>query len=306
MSLFNLKYSLLITSIVLLFSKTSFTQIPDFSKVPNMHEGDSLNITLLINNGVKVTDGKIIAWFPKDSLSFPEMHDITSKLNRGIIAVNRFIKAPLSWQVRQPGDSLTYYFRSDRFVSHASKAGFVSIPFWRIKTGKAPWLHEALHEILDTKTGSWYTKEISEKEFDENFPHWLFEGLPDYIALNVSLKEGLPFFDVFSNNYQTDFDSLFKSDLKSDKGRYILTFIGSKGVMPQLSGPERNLYAPAFYHGSASFVKYLVNQYNLQVLLTANAAFRKEIETLEKLTFKPLSVLKKEWLKKLDIKTSEN
>lgn len=298
---FNLKYIRLILLVLSLCINTLSAQIPDFSRVPNMHEGDSLNITLLINNGVKIIDGKIIAWFPRDSMNISQMKEITSMLNRGIRAVNRFIKAPLSWQVRNPGDSLTYYFRPDRFVSHASKAGFVCIPFWRIKAGKAPWLHEALHEILDTKSGNWYTTEISEKEFDEHFPHWLFEGLPDYIALNVSLTEDMPFFDVFSNNYQTDFDSLFKSDLKSDKGRYILSFIGSKGVIPQLSGPERNSYAPAFYHGSASFVKFLVNKYNLQVLLTAISSYKKEIETLETTTGKPIHILKKEWLKKLNI-----
>ena len=31
---------------------------------------------------------------------------------------------------------------------------------WRIKNGKAPWLHEAMHEMLDTKTGNWTSKAV--------------------------------------------------------------------------------------------------------------------------------------------------
>jgi hypothetical protein len=266
-----------------------------------VHEGDSLNITYLINNGVKISNGKVICWFPKDSLSEKRMNEITDMLNAGIKGAEEFINAPLSWQVHKPTDPYTFYFRYDRFISHGSDAGFVSIPFWRIKEGKAPWLHEAMHEMLFTKTGSWLDPALPEKEWSEKMPDWLFEGLPDYIAVKVSITKKLPWFDVFSNSPQTNIDSLFVEDMKSPKAEYVLSFIGSKGVIPELSSKNRNLYAPAFYHGSHSFVKYLADNYGMKILLSSISSFGQEHEIIEKSTGKTLETLKKEWLDKLKI-----
>jgi hypothetical protein len=215
------------------------------------------------------------------------------------MGAEKFISAPLPWQLHPFNEPYTFYFRFDRFVSHASQAGFVSIPFWRIKAGKSPWLHEVLHEMLDTKTGSWFSPEMPEKEWSDKMPLWLFEGLPDYIALKVSLSENLPLFDVFSNSSLKNTDSLFLEDMKSEKGPYILSFIGKKGVMTQLSSNERMLYAPAFYHGSSLFVKYLAENYGIKMLLTSISSFGHEQETIEKLTGKSMEILKKRWLRKL-------
>lgn len=298
---FHIKHHYLTVAFLFASLQPVFNQIPDFSKVPSLHDGDSLNIVYLINNGVKISDGKVIAWFPKDSLSRERMIAITDTLNIGISEAEKFINAPLSWQVHQPTDPYTFYFRYDRFVSHASDAGFVSIPFWRIKEGKSPWLHEVMHEMLNTGTGNWLTPEITEKDWSENMPLWLFEGLPDYISLKVATTKNLPRFDVFSNGHHTNIDSLFIKDIQSDRGKYVLSFIGSKGVMPELSSKERMLYAPAFYHGSCSFVQYLAGNYGLNMLLASISSFRQEHEIIEKLTGKPLEILTKEWLAKLKI-----
>lgn len=298
---FSLKYFYLTIALLIAILKPLFSQVPDFSKVPGLHDGDSLNITYLINNGLKISDGKVICWFPKDSLSEKQMNEITNMINTGIGGVEKFIKAPLLWQLHQPTEPYTFYFRFDRFVSHASHAGFVSIPFWRIKEGKAPWLHEVIHEMLYSKTAGWSSNTVTDKELDEKMPLWLFEGLPDYISLKVSLIENLPWFDVFSKSGQTNIDSLFVEEIKSDKGKYILSFIGTKGVMPELFSDDRILYAPAFYHGSSSFVKYVAGNYDIKILLTGISSFGQEQETIEKLTGKPLAILKKEWLNKLEI-----
>lgn len=301
MTNFNFKYFFLTIAILITIVKPLFSQIPDFSKIPALEEGDSLNITYLINNGVKISKGKVICWFPKDSLSEEKMNEITDMINAGIKAAEKFINAPLAWQVQQPTDPYTFYFRFDRFVSHASEAGFISIPFWRIKNGKSPWLHEVMHEMLHTKTGSWVSLGVTEEEWANKMPLWFFEGLPDYIALTVSLLENLPWFDVFANSSQTNINSLFLEEIKSDKGTYILSFIGTKGTMPELFSSDRILYAPAFYHGSSSFVHYLADNYGIKVLLAAISSFGQEQEIIEKLTGKPLEILKNEWLEKLKI-----
>jgi hypothetical protein len=90
-------------------------------------------------------------------------------------------------------------------------------------------------------------------------------------------------------------------EIAEEKGKYILSFIGAKGIMPELSSHERVHYAPTFYHGSTSFVKYIAEPYDITTLLAGISVFSEEQETIEKLTGKSLATLKKEWLNKLKI-----
>ena len=68
----------------------------------------------------------------------------------------------------------------------------------------------------------------------------------------------------------------------------------TKGVVPELFSDNRLLYAPAFYHGSSSFVQYLAENYDVKILLTGISSFKQEQETIERLTGKTLEILKKE------------
>jgi len=295
------KHICAILLLIVIVAKPAYSQVPDFSKVPNLNKNDSAGITQLINNGVKISLGKAICWFPKDSLSEEQMSAVASMINRGISAAEKFIHAPLPWQAHAINEPYTFYFRFDTIISHASMAGFVSISFWRIKSGKAPWLHEALHEMLDTSTGSWFNSSVTEDEANKEMPLWLFEGLPDYISLKVSQLENLPWYDVFSKTSATNIDSIFKEDLKSEKASYILPFIGKKGIIAELSSKDRVLYAPTFYHGSSSFAGYIADKYGIEILLSTISSFRKEQEKIEELTAKQIDVLKREWIDKMGI-----
>lgn len=276
------------------------SQIPNFSTVPNLYPGDSAGITHLIKNGTKLSKGRVIVWFPKDSLSTKRMNEILDTLNIGIVAAEKFIKAPLTWQVHRNGAPYTFYFRPDQFISHASCAGFVSIPFWRIKQGKAPWLHEAVHEMLNTNTGNWFNESIPEEIWVKNMPLWLSEGLPDYISMQVSQKLKLRQFDVFTNSLRINVDNVCREDLKGSKADSILSFIGRKGVLTALSGKERQLYAPTFYHCSCSFVKFLAEKIGVDALIASLAAYPSEIEELEKRVSPTLDDLKKLWLAQIN------
>ena len=130
-------------------------------------------------------------------------------------------------------------------------------------------------------------------------PLWLAEGLPDYISLEVSKKNKLRLFDMFTGSYQTNPDSACSSDLNGSKADSILHFIGGKGVIPGLSGKNRILYAPTFYHCSCSFVKYIAEKVGIDPLVTAIADYPNEIVTLEKQVGIPMSILKKQWLSKI-------
>ena len=281
------------TFTLLLSYVQSFSQVPDFAHVPSLHDGDSANISILINEGVKIYKNNVIAWFPKDSLSETQMSRIVDTLTMGIESAEKIIKAPLTWQVHKKGTPYIFYFRLDSFISHASGAGFVSIPFWRIKQGKAPWLHEAIHEMLNTKTGNWTTDSLPEKEWREKMPLWLTEGLPDYISIQASQKVSLPIFDVFSNSYINNIDSICKEDMKRIKADYIVSFIGKRGIIPELFGADRRLYAPTFYHCSCSFVKYIAESFGIEVLVNSLSSFSEEHELLEKSTSQSINDLKR-------------
>jgi hypothetical protein len=278
--------ALILTIILFSTSFESYTQIPDFSKVPNMAEGDSTNIVYLINNGVRFEKGKVIAWFPKDSLSKERISGILDTLNFGIDKAEKFIKAPYTWQVQQKSAPYTFYFRFDKIIPHASGGGFVSVYFRQIKSGKAPWLHEAIHEMLNTKAGDWLdSTKVTEEEWATKMPLWLQEGLADYIAIEVSQIYHLNLYDLFTDSKQKNLDTLFKEEMKNDKITELLTHIGGTGTMKELFAEDdksRKHYGGAFYHLSASFVKYLADKYGIKTLVESNAVFKNEMAELEK------------------------
>ncbi len=295
----------LITAIFILTSLVCIKaqgQIPQFYRAPFIQPGDSTNIIQLIKNGVQRNKKNVIAWFPKDSLSDSRMDEILDTLSIGVIAAERIIKVPQKWQVHQKGMPYTFYFRLDSLVSRSSGAGFVSIPFWRIKQGKAPWLHEVIHEMLNTKNGNWTNDTITQEIAVTNIPLWLSEGVPEYISLTVSQKYKLPLFDVQTKSFLTNKDSVCKEDLKGKLADSILSYIGKKGVLIPLFGKERKLYAPTFYHCSCSFVKYLAQQYGIDPLVVSLAAYPREIEELGKRIQSSLDDLKKAWLTKINLK----
>jgi hypothetical protein len=273
----------------------TLAQAPPASTKIVFDERDSLNIVLL-NNGLRIVDRNVVAYFPKDSLSQTQMQKIVDTLNIGIKASEKFIHAPMPWQIQDTNSIYTFYFRPDRFISHASMQGYISIPFWRIKNGTSPWLHELIHEMLNSRAGNWLHPGMTDEEADKRVPDWLYEGLADYISLQVSLLNELPRFDVFSRSFSTNTDSLFHEDLKNEKGNYVLSFIGKNGVLPELYSNDRQLYAPAFYHGSCSFVQYIAEHFGLNTLLEGIAAFGNEQETIEKSTGKSLEQIKQMWL----------
>jgi hypothetical protein len=279
-------------------------EVPDFTKIKwsSLYMEDSLAITNLVLNGTKVVNGRTVCWFPKDSLSSNRMTAIAKLIDRGITLAEDFIHTPADWQA-YPNGTYTFYFRPGKFISHASLCGFISIPLWRIKSDQSPWLHEAFHEMLNHKSGAWPTNKDT-VEWANNVPIWLLEGLPEYFANEVSSANNIPKFDPFTKSYRTNADSLFLIDLRTDKGKLALTNIGTKGVGPNRSNfqllSDRKSYAPAFYHGSASFLKYISDTYGIDVLLKTIASFKGEHETIEKLTGKSISELKDGWIREIE------
>lgn len=91
-------------------------------------EADSLNDRLQ-HSGIRVAEKRVVAWFPRDSLSGEQMQRFADTLNKGVAAIEAYIHAPLPWQVYSSRSTYTFYFRPDKFISHASSKGYIAIPF---------------------------------------------------------------------------------------------------------------------------------------------------------------------------------
>ncbi len=260
---------------------------------------DDDGVIQLRQNGIKVEDKKVIAWFPRDSLSNNEMKEIVDSLNLGIELAKSYIKSPYNWQVfaNQP---ITYYFMPGNFISQTTDNSEIMIPLWRAKKFKSPWLHETMHILLRSNKGNW--NEASSINTYLHRPLWLGEGFAEYCAVKISYLNQLPKFDVHGNLGYLKLDSVCKQKLTEENGEYILKYIGTKGLMRQLFGEERGKYAPTFYTCSCSFSKYLTETYGIGTMLTTNSEFEKEHQTLEKMTEKSLATLKEEWLNWLEKK----
>lgn len=282
--------------------KTCFILILVFgcylSKAQGWGDNDSLRVVHLHNQGVMVERGRVVAWFPKDSLSLARMNSIVDTLNLGIIKVEELMGAPLSWQVyaNQP---VVYYFSPEKFISHASWTGFVFIPFWRVKEGKSPWLHEALHILLRTTKGSW--SDVSFAGRKKLMPLWLTEGLPDYLESKTSYQNHLPRFDLWGDGGFMMTDKSCLTKLEGTNGDYVLEYVGREGPLPELFGEKRQDYAPVFYNCSFSFNKYIGEKYGQEVLLDAISNFRHEHQVIESRTGKTMEQLKTDWLEKIRI-----
>lgn len=262
-------------------------------------DNDSLRVIQLHQRGVQVERDRIVAWFPTDSLSRQRMEGIADTLNRGVLQAEQLIGAPFHWQ-EFSGKPITFYFSPEKFISHASWDGLVFIPFWRIKAGQSPWLHEALHIIFRSNKGSWGN--VSREERAAMMPLWLTEGLPDYVDMKIAYERKFHRFDLWKDGGLLKTDSSCRSKLSGAQGAYILKFVGSPGTPPELFGEHRSQYAPTFYNCSSSFVKFIADQYGLEVLVEGIADFQKEHQVIEKLTGKTMGQIKQAWSDKVLLK----
>lgn len=259
--------------------------------------GDDDRISIITTEGIKIQEERVIAWFPKDSLSIDRMKAIVDTLNLGISLAQQFFQAPQEWQ-QFSDDTIHYFFVPDNFISHTTERAEILIPFWRIKNAKAPWLHETMHILLRSKKGNWNEASTINAYFSR--PLWLAEGLADYSAFRLAYSHQLPIFDVQNIGGYLGMDSICAVRMRTEKGKKVLEHIGDEGMMRELFGNKRRDYAPTFYGCSCSFVKYLAENYGLQNLVRANSEFDSEHSTLEEYTAKTMKQLKQEWLNRLE------
>ena len=259
-------------------------------------QDDSTRVADLTTFGQKFERGRVVLWLSKDSLSTQRVDEILDTLNLGVMKASAFINAPKTWQVfaDQP---VTFFLCNDDFVPHASADGYVFMPRKRFQTNKALWFHETMHILLRTKSGNW--NDAPQQVTIEKMPMWLTEGLPEYIAMKLSYENNFARYDAWKDGGYPKADSSCAAKLRNEKGSHILNFIGKPGVLIELFGKSRPMYAPTFYNCSCSFTKYLVDQFGIEVPLQAIANFGDEEKTIETLTSTDMETLRAGWLTKI-------
>jgi hypothetical protein len=261
----------------------------------NWAADDEKRVAALAASGRRLEGTHVVVWVPT-AIGEVEHRALVERLDRGVAALRDAVGSH-EWQaVRQ--QKITYYISDDRFVSHGTGRAAVFIPLERAKDGRAPYLHEAMHELLatpDTRAGV----EAERFERIKTRPLWLAEGLPDYVAQTVAVRTGVAEGDVFANGGLDGVDRTCASRLSGPAGRTILPFIGAPGRPDALFTTERQTVAPTFYACSFSFTKYIVDRVGLPAtialipLIPTNTVHQK----LEALTGKTMANLRSDWLR---------
>ena len=118
----------------------------------NWSADDGARIEVLAKSGRRIEGADIIVWHPA-TLPPSDADRLLRRLNRAVAALRARVGSH-GWQAVTT-ERITFYLSDDTFVSHASGRAAVFVPMARVLDGRAPYLHEATHELLaSTASGS--------------------------------------------------------------------------------------------------------------------------------------------------------
>jgi hypothetical protein len=222
---------------------------------------DEKRVAELTANGER-REGKLVVLFtPAGAIPDPDEVALLERLDKGVQEL---------WAVvgRHPWQGIgerkiSYYVCAERFVSHASGQAAVFIPLIRFQDGRAPYLHEAGHELLSTgiPPGAPDPERIARVRAVR--PLWLTEGLADYVAQTAATRAGVAEGDVFDIGGLAGADAACRTRLAGPRGAEVLPFIGGAGGPPALFTTERMQVAPTFYACGTSFTRFVVGRIGL-------------------------------------------
>lgn len=256
----------------------------------NWSADDGARIETLARTGRRVEGTHLLLWHPP-SLAPADADALVACLDPAIAALRARVGTH-PWQTVR-GERIAFYLSDDAFVSHASGRAAVFVPMARVKDGRAPYLHEATHELLAssaTSPGGPGAGATLRR------PLWLTEGLPDYIAQLVAADVGVPEGGPFASGGLTGSDRVCGERLRTPDGATMLPFVGAAARPDVLFTTDRGRFAPTFYACALSFTHFLVKRVGLDALVALfglpPAAM---IERLDTVAGRPLAGLRDEW-----------
>jgi M61 glycyl aminopeptidase len=261
----------------------------------NWDAGDAKRIDALTARGERREGTHVVLVTPAGALADAEEQALLARLDQG----NRELRAIVGrhdWQVMK-AEKITYYISEDRFVSHASGRGAVFIPLARVQDGRAPFLHEAGHELLATFSRPLTPEPGRFERVRAKRPLWLAEGLADYVGQTAATRAGVKEGDVFDIGGLEGADAACRERLKGPRGSEILPFIGALGAPEALFTTDRQQVAPTFYACGTSFTKFVVGRIGLPetIGLMPRIADEGVLPRIEQLTGKPMDAVRAEW-----------
>lgn len=232
---------------------------------------DSARVAFVTAHGHAYSGAQVIVWAPPESLDARWLASFVDSLATSIAALRRLMGV-YTWQ-RIGQRPITFYLSPGRFVSHASGAGAVFISLTRVRSGGAPYLHEAAHELLAPPAPFApyeYADSVAGERAAMRFPQWLNEGFPDYLAQATASATGFHEGDVFAVGGLAKVDSTCAARLaQSPRRAEILEKVGRPGRLEALFTTERAEVAPVFYACSQSFTKYVVDRVGVRAVVAA-------------------------------------
>ncbi|HEV8400219.1 MAG TPA: hypothetical protein VGQ18_10320 [Gemmatimonadales bacterium] len=260
----------------------------------NWDSEDSARVAFLTTHGRAYTRAQVIVWAPPDSVDARWLGAFVDSLATGVRALRRVMGAPYPWQRIGQGQ-VTFYLSPGRFVSHGSGVGAVFISLTRVRSGTAPYLHEASHELLATRESA---------DSMAEYPLWLGEGLPDYLAQATASATGFHEGDVFAIGGLAKVDSTCGARLAGSPRRAeILAKVGRTGEVAALFTTDRAQVAPIFYACSQSFTKYLVDRVGVRTVVATfpHIPAGTWVRDLESAAGKSLEALRNAWLETIGL-----
>jgi hypothetical protein len=259
----------------------------------NWAADDGKRVAELEAKGVRTEGTHAIVWMPAGLMSDGERQALVDRLDRGVRALRALIGTH-DWQIVRD-QKINYYISEDQFISHASGRAAVFVPVARVQDGRAPYLHEAGHELLARASPRGLMADGRPR-----ISLWLSEGLADYVGQTAARQTGITEGDVFSVGGLDGVDRTCATRLDTfPSADEIVQYMGAPSGPPALFTTDRQKVAPIFYACAFSFTKFVVDRIGLPETI-ALMPFVAENETLhqrlESKAGKPVSALRADWL----------
>jgi hypothetical protein len=259
----------------------------------NWAADDGTRVAKLAKEGSRIDGRHLTMWIPP---SFPraDAEALARRLDPAVGGLWERVGVH-DWQ-RVPKGKITFYLVDDAFVSHASGRSAVFVPMARVRDGRAPYLHEATHELLASKQ--------SERGGDRStpVPLWMSEGMADYVARLVAQDNGITEQGPFGTPTLDGVDDVCAGRARTPDGAAMMPYVGGAGRPDVLFTTDRQRFAPTFYACSLSFTKYVAGRVGLDTLVGLFAFPPREmIKRLDRVAATPLATVRSEWLRSLKL-----
>jgi len=272
--------------------------VPGRAQAPlNWSAEDGARIAALETSGRRIEGSHMIVWHPP-SLLPSDADRLVRRLDPAVAALRAKVGRH-AWQV-VPTQKITFYLSDDAFVSHASGRAAVFVPMARVADGRAPYLHEATHELLASSAAD---PPPAAGAPPVRRPLWLTEGLPDYVAQVVAGEVGMVETGPFASGGLAGADEVCAERARTADGATMLPFVGGPVRPDVLFTTDRARFAPTFYTCALSFTKFLAGRAGLDVLVGLFGVPPAQVASrLDALGGRPLAAHRADWLAAIGLK----